>query len=181
MASKRMENIKKQFMILKTYLIYLIKYRWYVFVECVKFGIPFRGLTHDLSRFLPHEFFPSARYYSGDRSDQTIDAFNIAWLKHQRTNRHHWQWWLLRNDEGNYIPLEMPKNLCYEMIADWIGAGRATRGIKQSYKDIYTWYKNNKHRIILNPYTEIAVRHILRNLAKVREEDEIVTERELTP
>ena len=44
------------------------KHRWYVFKLSIKAGIPFRGLTHDLSKYSPVEFFESAKYYDGNIS-----------------------------------------------------------------------------------------------------------------
>ena len=41
------------------------KHRFKVFKLCVKAGIPFRGLVHDLSKYSPVEFFESAKYYNG--------------------------------------------------------------------------------------------------------------------
>ena len=47
------------------YLLYLIKHKWLVFLECCKAGIPWRGILHDLSCFLPSEFRLSAKYWLG--------------------------------------------------------------------------------------------------------------------
>ncbi|NLB78066.1 MAG: hypothetical protein GX796_04250 [Clostridiaceae bacterium] len=102
------------------YLKYVIRHRWYVFIECCKLGIPIRGLLHDLSKLLPSEFIPYARYFygtwmkesewHGDRRNYipwkyTVmgveAAFDLAWLKHQKRNKHHWQYWLLVMDSSN--------------------------------------------------------------------------------
>ena len=40
------------------YLSYVIRHRWFVMIECFKRGLIWRGLTHDLSKFHPSEFFP---------------------------------------------------------------------------------------------------------------------------
>ena len=47
------------------YLSYVLRHRWFVFIECCKLGIPWRGLVHDLSKFIPSEFIPYARYFYG--------------------------------------------------------------------------------------------------------------------
>ena len=99
------------------YLKYVLKHKWFVFIECCKMGIPLRGLLHDVSKFLPSEFIPYAHYFygtwcknedwHGDKRNYipykwtekgVEEAFNIAWLKHQKRNPHHWQYWLLVND-----------------------------------------------------------------------------------
>lgn len=79
------------------------EHRWYVFQEARKLGIPFLGLIHDWSKYLPSEFIPYARYFNGGyaRGEQPEDvklAFDFAWLHHQRWNKHHWQSYLLHND-----------------------------------------------------------------------------------
>jgi len=102
------------------YLKYVLKHKWYVFIECCKMGIPLRGLLHDLSKLLPSEFIPYARYFYGtwmeesewhgdkrnyvpwERTEMGIsEAFDLAWLKHQKRNKHHWQYWLLVMDSSN--------------------------------------------------------------------------------
>jgi len=87
------------------YLSYVIRHRWYVFVECLKMGLVWRGLVHDLSKFLPSEWFPYVNYFNGEwrckgdvppdyKAPQEIKAdFDLAWLKHQHRNPHHWQYW----------------------------------------------------------------------------------------
>lgn len=158
-------------MIIK-YFRYVVRHKYFVFTECCHFGIPVRGLLHDLSKFYPSEFMPYARYFYNQRDDRIRSAFNTAWLKHQRRNPHHWQWWLLREDDGTFVPIEMPKSIVYEMLADWYGAGKALNGKNHTWVKTWEWYKNNRHAIHLNPYTDIAVRQILTRLANVKVEDE---------
>ena len=98
------------------YLSYVLRHKWYVFVECCKLGTPLRGILHDLSKFLPSEWFPYARHFYGNlpnwddvkricptyqyknTKQGNKDLFDIAWLLHQKRNKHHWQYWLLLED-----------------------------------------------------------------------------------
>lgn len=114
-------------MIYLKYLRSLLRHKWYVFVEACKLGIPWLGLMHDLSKFRPDEFIPYARHFcGGKRTQEDVDAaYELAWLKHQRRNKHHWQWWVLMNDTDGTYPLPMPDRYRREMLADWRGAGRA--------------------------------------------------------
>jgi hypothetical protein len=111
-------------MIYLKYLKSVLRHKWFVFIEACKLGVPLLGLLHDLSKFLPDEFIPYARYFYGEypvreskeyyiarnnnvfllTKEDVERAFNLAWLKHQRRNKHHWQWWFLMNDrpEGNF-------------------------------------------------------------------------------
>ena len=40
---------------------------------CIRAGLIWQGLTHDLSKLSPAEFLVGARYYQGDRSDETLN------------------------------------------------------------------------------------------------------------
>jgi hypothetical protein len=121
------------------YLRYVLRHKWFVFVECCKLGIPWLGLVHDWSKFLPSEFIPYARHFYGGKHDikrdstgyyKPIDtgdlAFDWAWFLHSKRNRHHWQWWVLpEGDPAEDKVLRMPLRYMKEMLADWRGAGRA--------------------------------------------------------
>lgn len=81
------------------YFLYVMEHKWNVFVECCKMGMIGHGITHDLSKFLPSEFFPYARYFKGsDNSDINmtiaVKDFERAWLFHKNRNRHHWNYWV---------------------------------------------------------------------------------------
>jgi len=145
------------------YLGYILRHKWFVFWECVRLGIVWRGLIHDWHKFLPSEWIPYARYfYNQDgtriqRQDSTgyykptetgDAAFDFAWLLHQKRGRHHWQWWVLPEDEGGIKVLPMGEEDRQEMLADWRGAGRA-----QGKPDTRKWYETNSHKMQLHPDT----------------------------
>ena len=100
------------------YAWYIIKHKWYVMIECFKVGLYWQGITHDLSKLLPDEWFPYANYFYGFKkrdetgyykpTDTGDKAFDFAWLLHQKRNPHHWQWWILPEDDGGTKILEMP-------------------------------------------------------------------------
>lgn len=150
------------------YLKYVLRHKWYVFIECCKLGIPIRGILHDLSKFRPSEFIPYARYFYGKWMKEAEwhgdvrnyvpwkytemgvkAAFDKAWLLHQKRNPHHWQFWILKYDSDGIKILAMPDKYRKEMIADWIGAGLAITG----KRDIHGWYSKNQNKIILHPLT----------------------------
>lgn len=133
------------------YLNYVIKHKWYVFLECCKEGIIWQGITHDLSKLLPSEFFPYAEYFNGKGNNQ--EEFDYAWLLHQKRNRHHWQWWVLPEDDGGKKILNMPLKYRKEMLCDWRGAGRAIMGKDNTEK----WYLANKNRMQLHRETRLWV------------------------
>lgn len=144
------------------YLRYIIRHKWFVGIECFKRGLFYRGIVHDLSKFLPSEFFPYANYFYGNNGRQ--NEFDFAWLMHQKRNKHHWQWWILREDDGETKIFEMPRKYAVEMLCDWIGAGRAM-GKKSPKHDPYMetrgWYLKNANKIILHPKTKAFIEDIL--------------------
>jgi hypothetical protein len=105
---------------------------------------------------------PYANYFYGkdsknnreanrDRRPEFIEdeAFDLAWLLHQKRNKHHWQFWILPKDDGTSRCLPMPDKFRREMVADWVGAGRAISG----RKDWRPWYDKQKDVILLHPET----------------------------
>jgi len=138
------------------YLRYVLRHKWFVFIECCKVGIPLRGFLHDMSKFLPSEFIPYARHFYGKdprKRDKTGNPkFALAWLMHQKRNNHHWQFWLLIEDGGDTIVFEMPLKYRKEMLCDWKGAGKA-----QGTPDTIAWYRANSHKLRLGPVTRIWI------------------------
>lgn len=158
------------------YLVYLLRHKWYAFVECRKLGVPVLGLLHDLSKFRPDEWLPYANWFYGPRySDQEVhqamrvgvwlpytselgNQFDYAWLHHQRRNKHHYQYWLLKEDSGALKPLKMPKRYVLEMIADWRAASRAITGTDNTP----AWYDEHADLIVLHPRTRYLVECLLK-------------------
>jgi hypothetical protein len=76
---------------------------------------------------------------------------------HQHRNLHHWQAWVLRQDDGGTKPMPMPEGYAREMVADWAGAGRAITG---KWK-VRSWYDNNFEKMLLHPDTRKLVEELL--------------------
>ena len=153
------------------YLQYVIRHKWFVMCECFKVGIYWQGLIHDISKLLPSEFLPYAEHFCGSKTgigrgrdetgyykptDTGDEAFDFAWLLHQKRNKHHWQWWCLPEDEGGLKVLEMPVKYRKEMLADWRGAGKAL-----GTPSVNKWYKANKNRMSLGCDTREWVESLL--------------------
>lgn len=140
------------------YLSYVLRHKYFVLVECIRLGIIWRGIIHDWTKFLPVEWFPYVSYFYGDGGDREskgqykIDeapaAFEQAWNHHQKANDHHWQYWVRFNDDGDIRCLPMPEACRREMLADWIGAGRAL-----GKPNTRAWYLANEKKIRLHPET----------------------------
>lgn len=158
------------------YLKYVLRHKWYVFLACLEYGLLWRGIKHDWTKFLPVEWFPYAGYdFSKVRTKPTGYAhqldpdeleFNIAWNHHQKANDHHWQYWVLLEDEGGTFALPMPDVCRKEMIADWRGAGMA-----QGKPNTWEWYEVNKGKMQLHPDTRGWVEYELGKLKRFAEVD----------
>lgn len=143
------------------YLKYILRHKWFVFLASIRIGAPiWSAITHDLSKFRPSEWIPYAfTFYNENGTKRYFENpyFAHAWNDHQKRNKHHWQYWLITWDRGNTEPLPMPNIFIYEMVADWMGAGRAITG-KWEAKE---WYEKNKSTIILTIDTREVVEQIL--------------------
>ena len=148
------------------YLKYVIRHKWFVLLECCKIGMPWRGLIHDMSKFLPSEFFPYAFHNWNNERDETgyykptdtgDSKFDFAWLLHQKRNRHHWQWWILPEDNGGVKILMMPIKYIKEMLCDWEGAHRA----QKTKGNVKEWYIKNGNKMQLHPETRSWIDGIL--------------------
>jgi len=149
------------------YFKYILSHKWFVCIACIRLsGAPnfllFLALIHDLSKFRPSEWIAYARtFYAPDGSkqyDEDLD-FAIAWNHHQKRNKHHWQYYLLRWDRGETVSLPMPEIYIWEMVADWMGAGRAITGRWETKE----WYDKNKDKMVLHIDTRNMVETILYN------------------
>jgi len=142
------------------YLSYVVRHKWFVFCAGLKTGTPiWRLLIHDWSKFTLAEWTPYVRSFYGPqpRTDETKAAFNRAWLHHIHHNPHHWQHWLLQEDSGDMKTLLMPDALVREMVADWMGAGRAITG----RWEVAEWYEKNCMKIKLADGTHGFVQRLI--------------------
>lgn len=156
------------------YLLLTLRHKWFVFLAGLRTKAPlWRLLIHDWSKFLPSELPYYQRQFFGDKGDP--DGFAVAWLRHQNHHPHHWEFWITRtghfqNDCGDNVPLPMPEWAVREMVADWLGAGRAYEGKWPSMNN-WIWLNRNRDRILarLHPTTIERIEALIANLAS--EED----------
>ena len=133
------------------------KHKYYVFKNCWKAGLIWRGIKHDLSKYSPTEFLESVRYFSGDRSPidncKEINGWSRAWMHHKGRNTHHYEYWQDNFDKGGE-PLQMPYEDALEMVCDYIAAGQAYMKKDFSYSGEYDWWLNKTARgIAMHPKT----------------------------
>ena len=120
----------------------------------------FRVSMHDDSKWNIWEYGPYDAYFYGNGNK---DDFNRAWLRHIHNNPHHWQHWLLMNDDGKLgdpgkvVAIEMPKVYALEMVADWWSFSWRAGNLE----DVFDWYEEHRDNIILHPKTREFVESVL--------------------
>ena len=114
---------------------------------------------HDESKYSVEEYKAYDNYFYGNQSYQAVQDFNKAWLHHIHNNPHHWQHWVLINDDPNEgeIILDMPDVYIIEMICDWW----AFSWKKGDLNEIFNWYADHKDYMKLSSYTRNKVENIL--------------------
>jgi hypothetical protein len=127
--------------------------------------------NHDASKNDPEEYAPyDAYFYGNNRSSYVVQNFREAWLRHIHKNPHHWQHWVLINDdpkEGEII-LDMPHIYIIEMICDWW----AFSWNKGNLYEIFDWYDEHNEYTKLSDSTRKTVEDILYKIkAKIKEVD----------
>lgn len=169
------------------YDIYLSKH-----ISTVRFGfdwicnrVPFEKLTdilkdldlyevqktidrHDVSKYSDLEYPAYDNYFYGEKTQAVKDAFDYAWLHHIHNNPHHWQHWVLIEDDFEKPkPLSMPDNYILEMICDWWSfswskhfENLANDSISGLY-EIFDWYNDHKNKIIFHETTRKKVELLL--------------------
>ena len=126
----------------------ITKHRRLVRKYCFMCGLYKQGLTHDLSKFAPIEFFQGVKYFTGKCSPNDLEreekGYSAAWLHHKGRNRHHWEYWRDIQKGVGYIPIEMPLRYTAEMLCDRIAACRVYHGKNYKQGDAYDYYINGK-------------------------------------
>lgn len=151
------------------HLITVLKHKWVVFNECRKCGILWQGITHDLSKFSPVEFFPSGRYFQGSRSpieaEKETVGYSAAWLHHKGHNPHHWEYWIDYGPEGEILPAKIPYKYVLEMICDYIGAGKVYNGGAWTQEEPLKYFQKVRDGRYFHPETERLIILLLRHIA----------------
>lgn len=118
--------------------------------------------SHDESKYSLEEYSAYDNYfYGGNRSYAVVETFNQAWNHHIHNNPHHWQYWVLFEDDPKsgekYIALPMPAEYIVEMICDWWAFSWKTGELTE----IFDWYDKHKDIMKLHKNTRRTVENIL--------------------
>lgn len=114
------------------------------------------------------EYDAYADYFYGEKTPEVEAAFDLAWLSHIHQNPHHWQHWLLQNDDPSIglRVLDMPYVFIIEMICDWWSFSWK----QGTLTEIFNWYDKNKEGIILSDNTRTTLENILSQMKTKLEE-----------
>ena len=127
-------------------------------------------MFHDGSKYFDSEYDAYDRYFYGkDHSEQVLKEFNRAWLHHIHSNPHHWQHWVLVNDDPNLgtIALDMDYKYIIEMICDWWSFSWKTGNLYE----MFNWYTDHEKYMILSHKTRKTVEDILMKIREKLNED----------
>lgn len=122
---------------------------------------------HDASKYTDEEYKAYDDYFYGTKTEKVKKDFDYAWLHHIHGNPHHWQHWVLVNDDEGTYALEMPKEFVYEMICDWWSFSHKTGNLYE----IFDWYKAHTKKMILHENTKKLVEEILDKIKKELDKD----------
>ena len=121
--------------------------------------------THDASKYDKDEYDAyDAYFYGGNISHKVNQDFNNAWLRHIHKNPHHWQYWVLLEDDPETgmpeKPLMMPLDYIFEMIADWWTFSWRSNNLFE----MFAWYAEHRDKQIMHPQTRAIVERILKKI-----------------
>ena len=154
----------------------ITRHRLLVCKHCFKIGLYWQGLTHDLSKYSPEEFWTGVRYYQGDRSPNAAEreaiGFSKAWLHHKGRNKHHFEYWIdfAPDKSWGLVGNKMPLRYLIEMVMDRIAASKVYKG--KDYTDACAWeyFERGRDFVVMHPRTKYQLEYLLTMLKEQGEE-----------
>ena len=158
------------------HFVTITKHKIEVGKMCFKSGLYWQGITHDLSKYSPIEFWSSVKYYQGDSSP--IDAekkdkgYSLAWLNHRGRNKHHWEYWVDFSRQG-VVPAKMPTKYVVEMFCDRVAATMVYRGNDFDVSAPLDYYNKTHGYYVIHEETDAMIKDMLVHLSKSNLEETI--------
>lgn len=147
------------------------KHRCMVRKLCFKCGLYWQGLTHDLSKYSPTEFWNGVKFYTGTRSphigERQAYGYSKAWLHHKGCNKHHAEYWQDIKPDGFTDPIPMPTKYFAEMICDRVAASMVYLGDKFTSQSALAYYRTHYHENKFHAHTRARLEYWLSNIAAV--------------
>ena len=151
-------------------------HRKLVMQGCFKVGLYYQGLTHDLSKYSPSEFWVGAKYYQGFRSpnnaEREVIGYSSAWLHHKGRNKHHYEYWFDYSSQlgKGIIPARMPDKYVVEMFMDRIAASKTYNKDKYTDELPLKYYSKGMSDVLIEEHTRELLEKLLHMLAEEGEE-----------
>lgn len=172
---KKELNLKQR---LKGHFSTITEHKIEVMKNCFKAGLYRQGIMHDLSKYMPVEFFRGVKYFQGDRSPNDAERMDtgvsLAWLHHKGRNKHHFEYWIdydvMGEQKGGMTGLEMPLRYVVEMVCDRIAASKIYK--KEEYTDRapLEYFEKGKARYMMHKNTMKLLEKLLTLLAEQGED-----------
>lgn len=140
------------------HFVTITKHRNMVIRHCIKAGILWRGLMHDLSKYTPVEFVNGARYYLGTKSPTVAErldkGYSEAWMHHKGRNKHHFEYWTdYSNATKQQEPVKMPIQYVKEMLCDRVAAGKIYNGRNYTNDNPIEYFRASNAKKFMHPET----------------------------
>ena len=136
---------------------------------CFRVGLYWQGLTHDLSKYSPTEFWNGAKFYQGTRSPNNAErekkGYSEAWMHHKGRNRHHYEYWTdVSKEPGQYESLPMPRKYLVEMVMDRRAACLTYEGVDYTDGSALRYFRESAERNRMHPKTRQELDYLLEML-----------------
>ena len=142
---------------------------------CFRVGLYLQGLTHDLSKYSPSEFFVGAKYHQGYRSPNNAErekkGYSEAWMHHKGRNKHHYEYWMDyksgKRDGAEHIiiPERMPKKYLVEMYVDRVAASAIYNKGHYTCDMPLKYYLIGDYTNLIEDHTRAELENLLKMLA----------------
>lgn len=125
-------------------------------------------LYHDSSKSSTLEYIAYDDYFYGSDNGSigiVKKKFDVAWLTHIHRNPHHWQHWVLINDDHllEETLIDMPYEFILEMVCDWWSFGLKI----DKPHELFKFYHDNQRYMKLSTNTRVTLEDIL---SQIKEE-----------
>lgn len=126
---------------------------------------------HDTSKNDAEEYAVYDEHFYGNRSYENEQAFLYAWNHHLHHNPHHWQYWILVNDDKNngVKLLEIPDKYLFEMICDWWSFSWKNGNLYE----IFEWYNNGKEYRLIHHASLEKIEFILAEIKDLLDREKV--------
>ena len=142
---------------------------------CFRCGLYWQGLTHDLSKLAPVEFWAGAKYWQGtcspNNAQRQAEGYSAAWLHHKGRNKHHLEYWIdYSTNKSGMAGMKMPLRYVCEMVCDRVAASRIYLGDRYTDASPWEYYDRSKGHYMLHPETRALLEKLLKMVRDLGQE-----------